>query len=91
MELADDERHHAMRDDFRHLSDLEWNAVQRMAETIVNPAVGAMLLSLSGDEQHATITKFIQHELDEVLKKSPCYRARFSTGRPVERTRRSTS
>ncbi|CAI5711096.1 unnamed protein product [Peronospora effusa] len=66
MESAGDERHHATRDDFRHLSDLEWNAVQRMAETIGNPVVGAMLLSLSGDDQHATIAKFIQHELDEV-------------------------
>ncbi|CAI5738226.1 unnamed protein product [Peronospora farinosa] len=56
-------------DDFRHLSDLEWNAVQRMDETIGNPAVGAMLLSLSGDDQHATIAKFIQHELDKVVKK----------------------
>ena len=69
MELAGDERHHATRDDFRHLSDLEWNAVQRMDETIGNPVVGAMLLSLSGDDQHATIAKFIQHELDEVVKK----------------------
>ena len=69
MELADDERHHATRDDFLHLSDLKWSAVQRMAETIGNPAVGAMLLSLSKDEQHATIAKFIQHELDEVNKK----------------------
>ena len=69
MELADDERHHDTRDDFLHLSDLEWSAVQRMAETIGNPAVGAMLLSLSKDEQHATIAKFIQHELDEVKRK----------------------
>ena len=69
MESADDERHHATRDDFRYLSDLEWSAVQRMAESIGDPAVGAMLLSLSKDEQHATIAKFIQHELDEVKRK----------------------
>ena len=55
MELADDERHHDTRDDFLHLSDLEWSAVQRMAETIGNPAVGAILLSLSGDEEPATV------------------------------------
>ena len=69
MDLADTERHHAMRDDFLHLSDLEWSAVQCMAEIIGNPAVGAMFLSLSGDEQHAIIAKFIQHELDEVKRK----------------------
>ena len=69
METADEERHHATRDDFCHLSDLEWQAVQRMAETVGDAAVGAMLLSLSGDEQHATIAKFIQHELDEAMRK----------------------
>ena len=68
MELADDERHHAWRDDFLRLSDLEWSAVQRMAETISNPAINAMLIFRSEDEQHATIAKFIQHELDEAEK-----------------------
>ena len=58
-----------MRDDFLHLSELEWSAVQRMAETIGNTAVSAKLISLSRDEQHATIAKFIQHELDEVKRK----------------------
>ena len=69
MDSADDERRHVVREDFCHLSDLEWQAVQRMADTIGDPAVGAMLLSLSGDEQHATIAKFMQHELDEAMKK----------------------
>ena len=56
MEAADNDYHHASRDDFCHLSDLEWQAVQRMAETVGDATVGAMLLSLSGgDEQHATI------------------------------------
>jgi hypothetical protein len=36
-----------------------------MAATIDEAAVGAMLLSLSRDEQHASIAQFIQHELDE--------------------------
>ena len=69
MDLADDELHHDTRDDFLHYSDLEWSAAQRRSETIGNPDVGAMLLSLSRDEQHATIAKFIQHELDESIKK----------------------
>ena len=55
--------------DFRHLSGLEWNAVQRMAETIGDPAVGAMLLSFRPEEQQATIPKFIQHEIDEEKNK----------------------
>jgi hypothetical protein len=36
-----------------------------MAETIGQQAVGAMLHSLSHDEQHASIAKFIQRELEE--------------------------
>ena len=63
MELADDKRHHATRDDFRHLSDLEWSAVKRMDGTIGNLAVGVMLLSLSRDEQHATIAKLYNMNL----------------------------
>ena len=92
MDLADDdERHHVTRDVFLHLSDLEWSAVQRKAETIGNPAVGAMLLSLRRDEQLATIDKFIQHELDENKINYLATDTTLSTGRPVERARRSTS
>ena len=76
MESADDDYHHASPDNFCHLSDLEWQAVQCMAATVGDAAVGAMLLSLSGDEQHATIAKFIQRELDEAMKSSPCYRSK---------------
>ena len=46
-----------------------WVISNGIPETIGNLAVGAMLLSLSRDEQHANIAKFIQHELDEVKKK----------------------
>jgi hypothetical protein len=59
-ETARAQGHHAPHESFLHLSDLEWQAVQRMAEP-----VGAMLLTLSRDEQHASISRFIQHELDE--------------------------
>ena len=69
MESADEDYHHASRDDACHLSDLEWQAVQRMTESVGDAAVGAMLLSLSGDEQYATIAKFIQHGLDEAMRK----------------------
>ena len=58
-DVSDEGRHHARRDDFCHLSELEWQAVQQMAETVGDTVVGAMLLSLGKDEQHATIVKFI--------------------------------
>jgi hypothetical protein len=64
-ETAGTQNHRATRDGFLHLSDLEWQAVERMATSIGEAAVGAMLLSLSRDEQHASIAQFIQHELDE--------------------------
>ena len=56
-------------DEGRHLSELEWQAVQRMAETVGDAAFGAMLLSLGKDEQYGTIAKFIQHELDQAMEK----------------------
>jgi hypothetical protein len=64
-ETAGVQSHRAMRDGFLHLSDLEWQAIERMAASISEAAVGATLLSLSRDEQHASIAQFIQHELDE--------------------------
>jgi hypothetical protein len=64
-EIAGAQSHRAMRDGFLHLSDLEWQAIERMAASIGEAAIGAMLLSLSRDEQHEIITQFIQHELDE--------------------------
>ena len=67
-ETARAQGHHAPRESFLHLSDLEWQAVQRMAETVGDAAVGAMLLTLSRDEQHASISRFIQHELDEARR-----------------------
>ena len=68
-DVSDEGRHHARRGDFGHLSELEWLAVQRMAETVGDAAVGAMLLSLGKDEQHGTIAKLIQHELDQAMEK----------------------
>ena len=80
-----------MRDEFLYLSDLEWSAVQRMAESVGNLAIGAMLLSLSRDEQHAIIAKFIQHELDEVKKKHTLLQEQGSQQVDLLRIRRSTS
>lgn len=47
-----------------HLSDLEWSALGRMAESVGSHAVASMLHVLSHDDQHASIAQFIQRELD---------------------------
>ena len=73
MDTADAERHYATRNDFCHMSHLEWQAMQRIGEAVGDVAVDSMLLSLSKDEKHATIAKLIQHKLDEAMKISPCY------------------
>ena len=47
-----------------HLSQIEWDAVERLSTTIGQEAIGAMLPALGSDGQHATIAKSIQNELD---------------------------
>ena len=49
---------------YSHLSQIEWDAVERLGLTIGQEAVCAMLSALGPDGQHATIAKFIQNELD---------------------------
>ena len=56
--LNENERFHATREGYAHLSDIEWDAVTRMGNTIGEAAVSAMLESLNRDEQHAAIAKF---------------------------------
>ena len=51
--LDEEESLHAKREDFNHLSNIEWNAVERMSSTVGETAVSAMLESLDRDEQHA--------------------------------------
>uniref|UniRef100_A0AAV1TX32 Uncharacterized protein n=1 Tax=Peronospora matthiolae TaxID=2874970 RepID=A0AAV1TX32_9STRA len=60
----DDQSFHATRDGYSHLSDVEWDAVERMGPTMGVYAVSVMLEALNRDAQHATIAKFIQNELD---------------------------
>ena len=67
MEPAYVEHQRALRNGIAHLRDQEWQAVQRMVVVFYDPGGGAMLLSLDGDEQHTTIAKFIQHELDKAI------------------------
>uniref|UniRef100_A0AAV1UJV4 CCHC-type domain-containing protein n=1 Tax=Peronospora matthiolae TaxID=2874970 RepID=A0AAV1UJV4_9STRA len=65
----DDQSFHAMRDGYSHLSDVEWDAVERMGSTMGIHAVSVMLEALNRDAQHATIAKFIQNELDAEREK----------------------
>ena len=51
------------------MSQIEWDAVKRLRSTIGQEAVGAMLSALGLGGQHATITKFIQNELDAEREK----------------------
>uniref|UniRef100_A0AAV1U7B1 Uncharacterized protein n=1 Tax=Peronospora matthiolae TaxID=2874970 RepID=A0AAV1U7B1_9STRA len=65
----DDQSFHATRDGCSHLSDVEWDAVERMGSTAGIHAVSVMLEALNRDAQHATIAKFIQNELDAEREK----------------------
>uniref|UniRef100_A0AAV1V000 CCHC-type domain-containing protein n=1 Tax=Peronospora matthiolae TaxID=2874970 RepID=A0AAV1V000_9STRA len=65
----DDQSFHAARDGYSHLSDVEWDAVERMGSTMGIHAVSVMLEALNRDAQHATIANFIQNELDAEREK----------------------
>ena len=66
MNMLDDEGDdfHPTHESYSHLSQIEWDAVERLSSTIGQEAVGALLSALGPDGQHATIAKFIQNELD---------------------------
>ena len=66
MNMLDDEAEdfHPTRESYSHLSQIEWDAVERLSSTIRQEAVGAMLSALGPDGKHATIAKFIQNDLD---------------------------
>ena len=66
MNMLDDEAEdfHPTHESCSHLSQIEWDTVERLSSTIGQEAVGAMLSALSPDRQYATIAKFIQNELD---------------------------
>uniref|UniRef100_A0AAV1T2I0 Retrotransposon gag domain-containing protein n=1 Tax=Peronospora matthiolae TaxID=2874970 RepID=A0AAV1T2I0_9STRA len=65
----DDQSFHATRDGYSHLSDVGWDAVERMGSTMGIHAVSVMLEAHNRDSQHATIAKFIQNELDAEREK----------------------
>ena len=55
---------HPTRERYSHLSQIEWEAVERLSSTIGQEAVGALLSALGPDGLLATIAKSIQNELD---------------------------
>uniref|UniRef100_A0AAV1V091 Uncharacterized protein n=1 Tax=Peronospora matthiolae TaxID=2874970 RepID=A0AAV1V091_9STRA len=65
----DDQSFHATRDGYSHLSDVEWDVVERMGSTMGIHAVSVMLEALNRDAQHTTIAKFIQNDLDAEREK----------------------
>ena len=57
----DGENVHTTRESYSYLRNIDFSAVEH--------AVSAMPSALDGDEQHAAVAKFIQHELDESQEK----------------------
>ena len=51
------------REDYTHLRDIEWSAVEHMSSTVGETAISAMLESLDRYQQHAAIARSIQNEL----------------------------
>ena len=59
--MLDDEAEdlHPTYESYSYLSQIGWDAFERLSPTIGQEAVGAMLSDLGPDGQHATIAKFI--------------------------------
>uniref|UniRef100_A0AAV1TWP1 Uncharacterized protein n=1 Tax=Peronospora matthiolae TaxID=2874970 RepID=A0AAV1TWP1_9STRA len=59
MSDVEDDSFHITREGYFHLSDSEWEVVGRMSGLMGEPAISGMLESLSRDQQHAAINKFL--------------------------------
>uniref|UniRef100_A0AAV1TCZ3 Retrotransposon gag domain-containing protein n=1 Tax=Peronospora matthiolae TaxID=2874970 RepID=A0AAV1TCZ3_9STRA len=59
---AEDDSFHVTRESYSHLSDSEWELVDRMSMLMGEPAISGMLEYLSRDQQHTAINKFLQGE-----------------------------
>ena len=66
MNMLDDEAKYLQppHESYSHLSQIEWDAVERLRSTIGQEVVGPMLSALRPDGQNATIANFIQNKLD---------------------------
>uniref|UniRef100_A0AAV1VMA5 Uncharacterized protein n=1 Tax=Peronospora matthiolae TaxID=2874970 RepID=A0AAV1VMA5_9STRA len=60
---VEDDSFHVTLEGYSHPSDSEWEVVGRMSVLMGEPAISGMLESLSRDQQHAAINKFLQGEL----------------------------
>uniref|UniRef100_A0AAV1TAJ4 Uncharacterized protein n=1 Tax=Peronospora matthiolae TaxID=2874970 RepID=A0AAV1TAJ4_9STRA len=65
MEMLDveDDSFHVTREGYSHLSDSEWEVVGRMSVFMGETAISGVLESLSREQQHYAINKFLQGEL----------------------------
>uniref|UniRef100_A0AAV1UZP9 Uncharacterized protein n=1 Tax=Peronospora matthiolae TaxID=2874970 RepID=A0AAV1UZP9_9STRA len=57
---VEDDSFHVTHEGYSHLTDSEWEVVGRMSVLMEEPAISGMLESLSRDQQHAAINKFLQ-------------------------------
>uniref|UniRef100_A0AAV1V208 Retrotransposon gag domain-containing protein n=1 Tax=Peronospora matthiolae TaxID=2874970 RepID=A0AAV1V208_9STRA len=57
---VEDDSFHVTREGYSHLSNSEWEVVDRMSVLMGEPAISGMLESLSRELQHASINKFLQ-------------------------------
>uniref|UniRef100_A0AAV1U731 Uncharacterized protein n=1 Tax=Peronospora matthiolae TaxID=2874970 RepID=A0AAV1U731_9STRA len=60
---VEDDSFHVTREGCSHMSDSEWEIVGRMSVLMSEPAISGMLESLSRDQQHAAVNKFLHGEL----------------------------
>ncbi|GMF55511.1 unnamed protein product [Phytophthora fragariaefolia] len=61
---------HVAREDYPHLADPEWEALQRLSTVIGEAAVATMLRTLSPTEQHGVALGFIMKEQREVAARA---------------------
>ena len=71
MNMLDDDGDnlHTTSESYYCLSDIEWSDVKRLGSTVDEHVVCAIMSALNRYEQHTTVFKFIQHELDESREK----------------------
>uniref|UniRef100_A0AAV1VLE0 Uncharacterized protein n=1 Tax=Peronospora matthiolae TaxID=2874970 RepID=A0AAV1VLE0_9STRA len=69
MLVVEDDKFQVTREGYIHLSDLEWDIVGRLSVLMSKPATSGTLESLSRDQQHAAINKFLQEELAVEIQK----------------------
>ena len=71
MNMLDDEAEdfHPTHESYSHLSQIEWDFVERSSSTVRQEAVGVMLSAMGPDGQQDTIAKVIQNKLDAERKR----------------------